>query len=56
MIVYQAIFVLKLINNSIIGILFLLDIIYLLVGGIWLLIFLIRKGDIGDNDYGPDPQ
>ncbi|CAI8287229.1 MAG: Uncharacterised protein [Gammaproteobacteria bacterium] len=43
-------------SMGIIGILFLLDVIYLLVGGIWLLIFLIRKGDIGDNDYGPDPQ
>jgi len=43
-------------SMGIIGILFLLDVIYLLVGGIWLLILLIRKGDIGDNNYGPDPQ
>ena len=39
----------------VVGFLFLIDLLYLIVGAIWILILLIRKGDNGENDYGPDP-
>ena len=39
----------------VVGFLFLIDLLYLIVGAIWILILLIRKGDNRENDYGPDP-
>ena len=39
----------------VVGFLFLIDLLYLIVGAIWILILLIRKGDSRENDYGPDP-
>ncbi len=27
-----------------------------IVGAIWLLVLLIKAGDMGDNQYGPDPK
>jgi uncharacterized membrane protein YhaH (DUF805 family) len=27
-----------------------------LIGGIWLLILLVKEGDSGSNEYGPDPK
>ena len=40
----------------VVGFLFLIDLLYLIVGAIWILILLVRKGDSGENHYGPDPQ
>ena len=27
-----------------------------LIGGIWLIILMVKEGDHGDNAYGPDPK
>jgi uncharacterized membrane protein YhaH (DUF805 family) len=27
-----------------------------IVGAIWLLVLMIKKGDVGENKYGPDPK
>lgn len=26
------------------------------IGGIWLLVLMVTEGDVGDNQYGPDPK
>ncbi len=27
-----------------------------IIGGIWLIVLMVREGDRGDNQYGPDPK
>ncbi len=43
-------------SMGVFGILFLIDIICLIGGAIWLLILFVKKGDIGENNYGSDTQ